>query len=78
LARVKDASGAGTERYTTGELAAVAGCSVQQIRDLERLGVIPPAERQSNGYRRFTAVHLTALRAYRGLVTAVGPSRLER
>lgn len=50
-----------------------AGCSVQQVRDLERLGVIPPSRRLGNGYRRFTVRHLTALRAYRSLAFAVGP-----
>lgn len=46
---------------------------MQQVRDLERLGVIPPAARSRNGYRSYTAVHVQALRAYRGLATAVGP-----
>ena len=59
--------------FTTSELAAAAGNSVQQVRDLERLGVIPAAIRQPNGYRRFRTVHVTALRAYRRLAIAVGP-----
>ncbi|WP_443209329.1 MerR family transcriptional regulator [Rhodococcus rhodochrous] len=58
---------------TTGRLAAAAGYSVQQVRDLERLGMIPPAVRMTNGYRRFGPEHLTALRAYRALAAAVGP-----
>lgn len=62
-----------SERYTTSRLAAVSGYSVQQIRDLEHLGVIPPAVRQPNGYRQFTGIHVTALRAYRHLAIAVGP-----
>ncbi|HJB62461.1 MAG TPA: MerR family transcriptional regulator [Candidatus Microbacterium pullistercoris] len=61
------------ERYTTSQLAAVSGYSAQQVRDLDRLGVIPPADRQSNGYRQFAGLHVTALRAYRGLAIAVGP-----
>lgn len=61
------------ERYTTSQLAAVSGYSAQQVRDLDQLGVIPPAVRQSNGYRQFTRVHVTALRAYRDLAIAVGP-----
>lgn len=60
-------------RYTTSRLAAVAGYSVQQVRDLEQIGVIPPAARQPNGYRQFTTVHVTGLRAYRNLAIAVGP-----
>jgi DNA-binding transcriptional MerR regulator len=59
--------------YTTSRLAAASGYSVQQVRDLERLGVIPPANRQPNGYRRFGPAHLTALRAYRQLAVAVDP-----
>lgn len=60
-------------RYTTYRLAAATGYSVQQVRDLERLGVIPLAGRQPNGYRYFTTVHVTGLRAYRRLAIAVGP-----
>lgn len=59
--------------YTTAAIARVAGYSVQQVRDLERLGVTPPAARRANGYRAFGAEHLRALRAYRELATAVGP-----
>lgn len=67
------ATALGSERYTTSQLAAVSGYSAQQVRDLDRLGVIPPAVRQSNGYRQFTRIHVTALRAYRDLAIAVGP-----
>lgn len=59
--------------YTTRAVAEAAGYSVQQVRDLERLGVIPPALRQNNGYRRFGPAHVTAFRAYRNLASAVGP-----
>ncbi|WP_404435760.1 MerR family transcriptional regulator [Microbacterium aerolatum] len=62
-----------SERYKTSGLAAVSGYSVQQIRDLERLGVIPSATRRTNGYREFAGVHVLALRAYRRLAIAVGP-----
>jgi DNA-binding transcriptional MerR regulator len=61
------------EAYTTSGLASATGYSVQQVRDLERLGVIPPAIRNPNGYRRFGSEHFTALRAYRHLAIAVGP-----
>lgn len=70
---MKDADDARLAGCTTGRLAHAAGCSVQQVRDLERLGVIPPARRLANGYRRFSTVHLTALRAYRRLAVSVGP-----
>ncbi|ERK72261.1 transcriptional regulator, MerR family, partial [Leifsonia aquatica ATCC 14665] len=48
-------------------VATASGYSRQQIRDLERLGVIPPAERAPNGYRSFDATHIRALRVYRGV-----------
>ncbi|GAA1751375.1 MerR family transcriptional regulator [Agromyces humatus] len=60
-------------RLTTATLARVSGYSVQQVRDLERLGVIPPARRAANGYRQFSSIHILALRAYRNLALAVGP-----
>ncbi|WP_435059887.1 MerR family transcriptional regulator [Streptomyces sp. bgisy060] len=56
----------------TVDVAGESGYSVQQVRDLERLGVIPPAARSSNGYRCYTSIHVTALRAYRGLAGAIG------
>lgn len=59
--------------YSTTRLGHAAGYSVQQVRDLEALGVIPPAARRPNGYRRFGPEHLLALRAYRRLAAAVGP-----
>ncbi|MEU9488386.1 MerR family transcriptional regulator [Streptomyces decoyicus] len=57
----------------TVDVAGDSGYSVQQVRDLERLGVIPEAARSSNGYRSYTPLHVHALRAYRGLAGAVGP-----
>lgn len=58
---------------TTAEIARRSGYSTQQVRDLERLRVIPSAERGSNGYRRYQERHAQALRAYRALAIAVGP-----
>ncbi|MGW3045905.1 MerR family transcriptional regulator [Kitasatospora sp. NPDC001159] len=57
----------------TVDVARESGYSLQLVRDLERLGVIPPATRSSNGYRSYTSAHVHALRAYRGLAGAVGP-----
>jgi DNA-binding transcriptional MerR regulator len=59
-------------------VATASGYSRQQIRDLERLGVIPPAERAPNGYRSFDATHIRALRVYRGVAAAVGPVEARR
>lgn len=58
---------------TTAVLGARVGYSTQQVRDLERLGVLPAAERGSNGYRRYGAQHEGALRAYRAMAAAIGP-----
>ncbi|WP_164877546.1 MerR family transcriptional regulator [Prescottella agglutinans] len=58
---------------STAAVAAATGYSVQQVRDLEALGVIPAAARSRNGYRQFSAAHVRALRAYRDLAHAVGP-----
>ncbi|WP_019180503.1 MerR family transcriptional regulator [Microbacterium yannicii] len=56
----------------TAALGRLVGYSTQQVRDLERLGVIPAAQRRANGYRRYDRRHLIALRAYRALVAALG------
>ncbi|KMS86007.1 MerR family transcriptional regulator [Prauserella rugosa] len=73
-----EGSTGGDRPLTTAALAAASGYSPQQVRDLENLGVLPPAERGSNNYRRFGGRHLVALRAYRGLATAVGPVTARR
>lgn len=57
----------------TADVARASGYSHQQVRDLERLGVIPPAARSGNGYRAYAPLHVRALRAYRGLAAAAGP-----
>ncbi|MBP2478527.1 DNA-binding transcriptional MerR regulator [Crossiella equi] len=62
----------------TAAIAARSGYSVQQVRDLEALGVLPPATRSHNGYRQFAEAHLDALRAYRDLAHAVGPVEARR
>ncbi|MFJ1865386.1 MerR family transcriptional regulator [Streptomyces sp. NPDC088097] len=71
----EDAPGAALR---TVDVARETGYSVQQVRDLERLGVLPPAARATNGYRSYTRLHVHALRAYRGLAGAVGPVEARR
>ncbi|WP_406350027.1 MerR family transcriptional regulator [Streptomyces sp. NBC_00658] len=66
-------SGSQRVRLRTVDVARESGYSLQQVRDLERLGVIPQAARSSNGYRSYAPVHVQALRAYRGLAGAIGP-----
>ncbi|WP_231589716.1 MerR family transcriptional regulator [Microbacterium sp. Ag1] len=58
---------------TTAALGRLVDYSTQQVRDLERLGVLPAAERGANGYRRYRMPHVLALHAYRALATALGP-----
>ncbi|MFD4992519.1 MerR family transcriptional regulator [Cellulosimicrobium cellulans] len=67
------AAGDASRPLRTADVARAAGGSVQQVRDLEALGVLPPADRSTNGYRAFGDEHVLALRAYRGLASAVGP-----
>jgi DNA-binding transcriptional MerR regulator len=54
------------------DLAREHGLSTQAVRNYERDGFIPPAERTPSGYRVYTEVHAAALRAYLALVPAHG------
>ncbi|MEV0338304.1 MerR family transcriptional regulator [Nocardia sp. NPDC050713] len=54
------------------DLAREHGLSTQAVRNYERDGFLPPAERTPTGYRIYTEVHAVALRAYLGLVAAYG------
>lgn len=54
------------------DLAREHGLSTQAVRNYERDGFIPAAERTPTGYRRYTEVHAAALRAYLALITAYG------
>lgn len=57
----------------TAEVARLAGYSVQQVRNLERDGVLPAASRTASGYRSYGEIHLRSALAYRALAPAVGP-----
>lgn len=57
----------------TVDVARRAGCSVQQIRNLEQAGVLPPTTRTPAGYRTYTQVHALAAVAYVALTAGVGP-----
>jgi len=57
----------------TVDVARRAACSVQQVRNLERDGVLASAERTAAGYRRYTDSHVLAAVAYRHLAAGVGP-----
>ncbi|SFD22244.1 TioE family transcriptional regulator [Micromonospora sediminimaris] len=54
------------------DLARRHGLSAQAVRNYERDGVLPPAQRSPTGYRRFTEVHAKALSAYLGLIVGHG------
>ncbi|MGW5360301.1 TioE family transcriptional regulator [Actinopolymorpha pittospori] len=54
------------------DLAREHGLSTQAVRNYERDGFIPPAERTRSGYRVYTEVHAAALRVYLSLVPAYG------
>ncbi|MCC3764816.1 MerR family DNA-binding transcriptional regulator [Glycomyces sp. TRM65418] len=54
------------------DLAREHGLSTQAVRNYERDGCLPPAERTRSGYRVYTEVHAAALRAFLALVRAYG------
>nr|BFE52370.1 hypothetical protein GCM10017745_57970 [Saccharothrix mutabilis subsp. capreolus] len=57
------------------DLAREHGLSTQAVRNYEDEGVLPPAERSDTGYRRYTAVHAQALRAFLALRGGHGHQR---
>lgn len=57
----------------TVDVARRAGYSVQQVRNLERDGVLPPATRTPAGYRIYTKQHVRSVLAYRALAAGTGP-----
>ena len=64
----------GLHSLRTVDVARRAGCSVQQVRNLERDGVLPPATRTGTGYRVYGEIHVRSAQAYRALATGVGPT----
>jgi DNA-binding transcriptional MerR regulator len=60
-------------RLRTVDVARCAGCSVQQVRNLEHEGVLPSTTRTSTGYRIYGQRHLQSALAYRALATGAGP-----
>ena len=51
--------------YTTSEIAKIIGIHPNTVRMYEEWGLIPLAERKSNGYRIFTDFHIQQLRLAR-------------
>ncbi|WP_040784426.1 MerR family transcriptional regulator [Nocardia pneumoniae] len=62
----------------TVDVARRAGYSVQQIRNLERAGVLPTALRTATGYRGYGEIHVRSALAYRALAAGVGPVEAKR
>lgn len=60
----------------TIDLARAGGISVQQVRNYESLGLLPPASRSKSGYRLYTQHHLAALKTARSLVGGYGWQRV--
>ncbi|THV42497.1 MerR family DNA-binding transcriptional regulator [Glycomyces buryatensis] len=58
--------------FRPADLAREHGLSTQAVRNYERDGFIPPAERTRSGYRQYTEVHAAALRAFLALARAYG------
>lgn len=58
--------------YRPADLARAHGLSTQAVRNYERDGVLPPAERSASGHRRFSEVHARALNAYLALIPGHG------
>ncbi|PXX63989.1 DNA-binding transcriptional MerR regulator [Nocardia tenerifensis] len=70
-----------TLKYRLGrtvDIARRAGYSVQQIRNLERDGVLPPATRTATGHRVYGEIHLRSALAYRALAVGAGPIEAKR
>lgn len=66
-------SGLKSRDMRTVDVARRAGYSVQQVRNLERDGVLPPATRTAAGYRIYGEIHLRSALAYRALAAGTGP-----
>ncbi|MFG1851677.1 MerR family transcriptional regulator [Actinomadura geliboluensis] len=62
----------------TVDVARRAGYSVQQVRNLERDGVLPPATRTATGYRVYGETHVRSAVAYRALAAGAGPVEAKR
>jgi DNA-binding transcriptional MerR regulator len=62
-------------RVRASDVARGAGISVQQVRNYEAAGVLPPVERTESGYRIFTPGHAAAVRVVRLLADGHGWER---
>lgn len=70
--------GLNSTKMRTVAVARLSGYSVQQVRNLERDGVLPPAARTQSGYRGYEQVHVQSALAYRAFAAGVGPVEAKR
>ncbi len=72
MARKMAGKASNTGAHRPIDLARAHGLSAQAVRNYERAGMLPPAERSASGYRRYTDLHAGALAAYLALIPAHG------
>lgn len=60
------------DRLRPSDLAREHGLSAQAVRNYEDDGILPPAPRGDQGYRRYAPVHAQALRAFLALRPGFG------
>jgi DNA-binding transcriptional MerR regulator len=70
--------GLNSNELRTVDVARRAGYSVQQVRNLERDGVLPPVTRTPSGYRIYSERHVQSALAYRALAAGAGPIEAKR
>src|SRR5690242_21190014 len=60
------------DRLRTVDLARAVNLSVQQVRNYEAWGFLPPVARSGSGYRLYTPRHLAALQTARRMIAGYG------
>ncbi|MGW1141827.1 MerR family transcriptional regulator [Streptomyces zhihengii] len=71
-------TGLHSARLRTVDVARRTGYSVQQVRNLERDGVLPPAARTASGHRVHGERHVRSALAYRAFAAGAGPVEAKR
>jgi DNA-binding transcriptional MerR regulator len=71
----KNPSSYATQYLRTSDLAKAVGVHTNTVRRYVDWGLLPPVERSSSGYRRFTQIHLDCLRLDRLIMDGDYPGR---